>query len=117
AGLKKEHGGARVPSILFTKGGNPWLGAIMKSGCDAVGLDWTTDAREARKLASGRVALQGNFDPAALFASLKSVREEARRVIDAFGAEPGHIFNLGHGILPKTPIDAVAALVDEVRAY
>jgi uroporphyrinogen decarboxylase len=117
AGLKKEASGRKVPSILFTKGGNPWLAEIMQSGADAVGLDWTSDPRAARKLAGGRVALQGNFDPAALFAPVEAVREEARRVLDAFGGAPGHVFNLGHGILQKTPIDAVAALVDEVRAY
>ena len=58
-----------------------------------------------------------SFDPAALFAPPQAVREEVRKVIDAFGVAPGHVFNLGHGILQKTPIDAVAALVDEVRAY
>ena len=107
----------RVPRILFTKGGNPWLGAMMSSGADAIGLDWTADAREARRIAAGRVALQGNLDPAALFAPPDAVREATRRVLDAFGPAPGHIFNLGHGIWPKTPIDSVAALVDEVRAY
>jgi uroporphyrinogen decarboxylase len=106
-----------VPSILFTKGGSPWLGAMMASGCSAVGLDWTADARAARKLAAGRVALQGNLDPAALFAPPERVRDAARQVLDAFGAAPGHVFNLGHGIAPKTPVDSVAALVDEVRAY
>jgi uroporphyrinogen decarboxylase len=107
----------RVPTILFTKGGSPWLREMLSSGVSAVGLDWTTDARHARALAAGRVALQGNLDPAALFAPEKSVRAAARAVLDAFGCEPGHIFNLGHGIAPKTPIEAVAALVDEVRAY
>ncbi|HEU4350469.1 MAG TPA: uroporphyrinogen decarboxylase [Burkholderiales bacterium] len=107
----------KAPSILFTKGGNPWLGAMMQSGCSAVGLDWTTDPRAARRLAAGRVALQGNLDPAALFAPPERVREAARKVIDTFGADPGHIFNLGHGLQPGTPIDSVAALVDEVRAY
>jgi uroporphyrinogen decarboxylase len=107
----------KVPSILFTKGGNPWLGAMMKSGCSAVGLDWTCDARAARKLAAGRVALQGNLDPAALFAPPERVREAARKVLDSFGGQPGHVFNLGHGLTPKTPIDSVAALVDEVRTY
>jgi uroporphyrinogen decarboxylase len=106
-----------VPSILFTKGGNPWLAEMLASGVSAVGLDWTSDARAARKLAGGRVALQGNLDPAALFAPEKAVRAAARRVLDAFGPAPGHIFNLGHGISPSTPVQAVAALVDEVRAY
>jgi uroporphyrinogen decarboxylase len=106
-----------APKILFTKGGAPWLAAMMQAGCDAVGLDWTTDPVNARKLAAGRVALQGNLDPAALFAPEKSVRAAARRVLDAFGAAPGHVFNLGHGITPHTPIDSVSALVDEVRTY
>src|SRR5688572_9116751 len=106
-----------VPTILFTKGGTPWLAAMMKSGCAAVGLDWTCDARAARKLAAGRVALQGNLDPAALFAPENRVRESARKVLDSFGAAPGHVFNLGHGIHQHTPVESVAALVDEVRAY
>ena len=107
----------KAPTILFTKGGSPWLGAMMQSGCAAVGLDWTADARAARKLAAGRVALQGNLDPAALFAPPQRVREAARKVLDSFGAEPGHVFNLGHGIQPRTPVESVAALVDEVKAY
>jgi len=107
----------RAPSILFTRGGNPWLGEMMASGVDAVGLDWTSDAHQARKLAGKRVALQGNLDPAALFASEDAVREAARKVIDSFGIAPGHIFNLGHGILPGTPVQSVAALADEVRTY
>ena len=107
----------RVPRILFTKGGNPWLPEMMASGAEAIGLDWTSDPRQARQLAGGRVALQGNLDPAALFAPPERVREAARRVIDAFGRAPGHVFNLGHGILQNTPIDSVAALVDEVRTY
>jgi uroporphyrinogen decarboxylase len=107
----------KAPTIIFTKGGNPWLGAMIESGCAAVGLDWTADARAARRLAAGRVALQGNLDPAALFASPERVRDAARKVIDSFGVEPGHIFNLGHGLQPRTPVESVAALVDEVRAY
>jgi uroporphyrinogen decarboxylase len=106
-----------APTILFTKGGNPWLGAMMQSGCAAVGLDWTSDARAARKLAAGRVALQGNLDPVTLFASPERVREAARKVLESFGPAPGHIFNLGHGILPQTPVESVAALVEEVHAY
>jgi uroporphyrinogen decarboxylase len=106
-----------VPTILFTKGGAPWLRDMLSSGASAVGIDWTCDAREARSLAAGRVALQGNLDPAVLFAPEKTLRAAARGVLDAFGPQPGHIFNLGHGIAPGTPVTAVAALVDEVRAY
>ena len=107
----------KAPTILFTKGGSPWLGAMIESGCAAVGLDWTADPRAARRLAAGRAALQGNMDPAALFAPPERVRDAARKVIDSFGVEPGHIFNLGHGLQPRTPVESVAALVDEVRAY
>jgi uroporphyrinogen decarboxylase len=106
-----------VPRILFTKGGLPWLAAMIASGADAIGLDWTVDPREARKIAGSRVALQGNLDPAALFAPEKAVREAARKVLESFGTAPGHIFNLGHGILPGTPLQSVAALADEVRTY
>jgi uroporphyrinogen decarboxylase len=90
---------------------------MIESGCDAVGLDWTSDPREARRLAAGKVSLQGNLDPAALFESPEKVRAAARDVLDRFGGAPGHVFNLGHGILPNTPVDSVAALVDEVRTY
>jgi uroporphyrinogen decarboxylase len=90
---------------------------MIASGADAIGLDWTADPRAARKLAAGRVALQGNLDPAALFAPEEAVRGAARKVLDRFGAAPGHVFNLGHGILPGTPIQSVAALADEVRTY
>jgi len=106
-----------APSILFTKGGSPWLAEMIACGVDAVGLDWTADASAARKLAANKVALQGNLDPAALFAPEDAVRRAARKVIDRFGAAPGHIFNLGHGILPGTPVQSVAALTDEVRTY
>ncbi len=109
--------GLGAPSILFTRGGNPWLAEMMDSGCDAVGLDWSSDPRAARRLAAGRVALQGNLDPATLFSAPDSVRAAARRTLDAFGPAPGHVFNLGHGILPGTPIESVSALVDEVRTY
>jgi uroporphyrinogen decarboxylase len=117
AGLAASGGGRRVPSILFTKGGGPWLDAMAASGCDCVGLDWTMDLGAARARVGARVALQGNLDPAALFAPPERVRAEARRVLDAWGNAPGHVFNLGHGISQHTPVESVAALVDEVRAY
>jgi uroporphyrinogen decarboxylase len=120
ASLTKHRDGERVPSIVFTKGGGQWLEAIATCGCDAVGLDWTTDLGEARRRVSDKVALQGNLDPIALFASPNSIEAEARRVIDNFGhhsATSGHVFNLGHGISQHTPPDHVSALVDTVRQY
>jgi uroporphyrinogen decarboxylase len=106
-----------APRIVFTKGGGGWLESIAASGCDAVGLDWTVDPRDARRRVGAKVALQGNLDPAALIASPAQAREQVHRVLDAFGSAPGHIFNLGHGITPHARVDTVEAVVDEVRAY
>ncbi|MCX7893686.1 MAG: uroporphyrinogen decarboxylase [Burkholderiales bacterium] len=115
AGLVRESEGRRVPSIVFTKGGGQWLEAIAATGCDAVGLDWTTDLGEARRRVGARVALQGNLDPAVLFADAESVRREAGKVLASFGRGHGHVFNLGHGISQFTPPESVAALVAAVH--
>ena len=117
AGLTKHHEGRRVPCILFTKGGGQWLEAMAASGCDALGVDWSTDLHQARLRVGSKVALQGNLDPSALFGTPETVRREARRVLDAFGPGPGHVFNLGHGISQFTPVESVAALADEVHTY
>jgi uroporphyrinogen decarboxylase len=106
-----------VPVIVFTKGGGQWLERIAACGCDAIGLDWSTDLGEARSCVGRRVALQGNLDPQALLASPRVVEREAQTVLRAAGPEPGHVFNLGHGILPATPPENVAALVGYVRAH
>jgi uroporphyrinogen decarboxylase len=119
-GLTKVHDGERVPSVIFTKGGGLWLEDIAATGVDAIGLDWTVDLAAARRRVGDRVALQGNLDPMALFASPESVAGQARRVIDDFGhhaAASGHVFNLGHGISQHTPPETVAVLVDTVRQY
>jgi uroporphyrinogen decarboxylase len=115
--LTREYGGRRVPNIVFTKGGGAWLGKIAAIGCDAVGVDWTTDLATARRAVDGRVALQGNLDPSALFAPPDALRAETRRVLDSYGAGPGHVFNLGHGITPDVDPERVAVLVDTVRNY
>jgi uroporphyrinogen decarboxylase len=115
--LVREHDGQRVPAIVFTKGGGPWLESIAASGADVVGLDWTVDLAAARQRVGGRVALQGNLDPMVLFGGEAAVRAEARRVLDSHGPGPGHVFNLGHGINQHTPPEAVAALVDEVHRH
>jgi uroporphyrinogen decarboxylase len=117
--LLRERGGERVPSIVFTKGGGLWLEAIADIGCDAVGVDWTIDIGEARRRVGDRVALQGNIDPAVLFASPDKVAGEARRVLESYGAgqNTGHVFNLGHGISQFTPPENVTALVEAVHAH
>jgi uroporphyrinogen decarboxylase len=117
AGLERQARGRVVPRILFTRHGTPWLERMPASGCDAVGLDWSSDPRVARAGIGMRTALQGNLDPASLFAGAELVRKSVRRTLDAFGPAPGHVFNLGHGIAPTTPIDSVEALVEEVHTY
>ena len=117
ASLKRTHGSQRVPNIVFTKGGGQWLEAIADIGCDAIGLDWTTDLGEARQRVGKRVALQGNLDPMALFASPDKVEIEARRVLDSFGADTGHVFNLGHGISQFTPPENVSVLINAVHNH
>jgi uroporphyrinogen decarboxylase len=116
-GLTRESEGRRVPNIVFTKGGGAWLGKIAAIGCDAVGVDWTTDLAAARKAVDGRVALQGNLDPSALFAPPETLRAETKRVLDNYGAGAGHVFNLGHGITPDVDPERVAVLVDTVQSY
>jgi uroporphyrinogen decarboxylase len=116
AGLKREHGGSRVPSIVFTKGGGLWLEAIAAIGCDAVGLDWTVDIGDARRRVGDKVALQGNLDPMVLYATPDKVAAEAGRVLAAYGSGSGHVFNLGHGISQHTPPDHVLALAEAVHS-
>ena len=116
-GLTREHEGRRVPVILFTKGGGQWLELMAESGADALGLDWTVNLGRARQRVGGQVALQGNFDPAALFGTPESVRAEVRRILHSYGEGSGHVFNLGHGISQHTDPENVQALVDAVREY
>lgn len=114
-GLTRESEGRRVPVILFTKNGGQWLEALADTGCDALGVDWTTDLRDARARVGGRVALQGNMDPAVLYASGARIRAEVAAVLESFGAGSGHVFNLGHGIHPHVDPERVAVLVEAVH--
>ena len=116
-GLTREHEGRRVPVILFTKGGGQWLEPMAESGADALGLDWTVNLGRARQRVGSQVALQGNFDPAALFGTPESVRAEVRRILHSYGEGSGHVFNLGHGISQHTDPENVKALVDAVHEY
>ena len=123
-GLQREKDGQRIPVIVFTKGGGPWLDAIASCGADVVGLDWTVNLGAARARAGSRVALQGNLDPNVLFAPPEAVAREAVAVLDSFGRPQrsdggwdGHIFNLGHGISQHTPPEHVTALVEAVHAH
>lgn len=115
SGLQKENEGRRVPVILFTKNGGQWLESIADSGCDAIGLDWTTEIGEARSRVGSRVALQGNMDPSILYASPAVIREEVRTILESFGSGEGHVFNLGHGITPEVDPEHVSHFVDAVH--
>jgi uroporphyrinogen decarboxylase len=113
--LKRGSGAARVPVIVFTKGGAPWLERIAATGCDCVGLDWSIDLGDARRRIGAGAALQGNLDPAVLLTSPEVVRREVQKALESFGSGAGHVFNLGHGVSQFTPPENVAALVAAVR--
>ncbi len=117
AGLTRHAAGRRVPSIVFTKGGGLWLEAIAHAGYDAVGLDWTIDIAQARSRVGDQVALQGNMDPAVLFGTPEAVELEVRRILAAYGAGSGHVFNLGHGISRFTDPENVAVMVQAVHQF
>ncbi len=114
AGLIREHDGRRIPVILFTKNGGQWLEAMADTGADALGLDWTTDIAQARARVGDRVALQGNMDPAMLYAPLARIRQEVADILARFGQGSGHIFNLGHGITPDVDPAHAGAFIEAV---
>lgn len=117
ANLIKESEGRKIPAILFTKNGGQWLESMASTGCQALGLDWTTDIGNARQRVGNKVALQGNMDPSILYASPDSIRAEVKRILTSFGPGEGHVFNLGHGITPEVNPDHVSAFVDAVHEY
>lgn len=114
-GVTRTVNGEKIPLVFFTKGGGQWLEKIAASGCDGIGLDWTTDIGRARALVGDRVALQGNLDPAILFADPTVIRQAVAEILRNYGEGNGHVFNLGHGIDPATPIDGVSAMIDAVH--
>ncbi|MCB2007477.1 MAG: uroporphyrinogen decarboxylase [Rhodoferax sp.] len=133
AQLRRRHDGAVIPRIVFTKGGGLWLPEMGRLDCEVLGLDWTVNLGQARRMVGGAVggpgkALQGNIDPNVLFARPEQIQAEVRRVLESFGPPhravagdpdqtgPTHVFNLGHGISQHTPPENVAALVDAVHA-
>lgn len=115
AALPRTHEAVQVPIILFTKNGGQWLEALAETGCDALGIDWTTDLSEARKRVGHKVALQGNMDPAILYSPPERIRQEVKAILASYGQGPGHVFNLGHGITPDVSPEHVAVLVDAVH--
>jgi uroporphyrinogen decarboxylase len=106
---------ANVPTIVFTRGSHA-LSSLVDSGAACVGLDWTVDLAAARREHGTKVAFQGNLDPIALLTDPATVQRAVTSVIEAAGDAPGYVFNLGHGIVPATPPDHVAVLVETVHA-
>lgn len=104
-----------VPVIHFGTVTGNLLELMREAGGDVIGLDWRVDLAQAWERLGFEVAVQGNLDPIALFADIAEIRNRARAILDKAGGRPGHIFNLGHGILPETPVDHVIALVDAVH--
>ena len=120
--LKRGEGTERTPLILFGKGNGPYLDQLASSGTEGVGVDWTVSLEDAVWRTKGKVALQGNLDPATLYASPEAIRAQVREALDSYahgngGSREGHVFNLGHGMSPDMNPEHVAVLVDEVHAY
>ena len=114
-GLTREKDGQRIPVILFTKGAGEMLADMVGTGCDALGVDWTTDLKTARAYVEDKVALQGNVDPATLRESPEVIRQAVADALASYGTGPGHVFNLGHGITPDIDPDHLGVLVDAVH--
>ncbi len=114
-GLIREKDGRRIPVILFTKGAGPLLADLAETGCDALGVDWTTDLATARRYVDDKVALQGNLNPATLRESPDVIRHGVADTLASYGRGPGHVFNLGHGITPDIDPDHLGVLVDAVH--
>ncbi|MBN1398868.1 MAG: uroporphyrinogen decarboxylase [Bacteroidetes bacterium] len=108
-----KHNGA--PAIVFCKNCGHSLEAIADTGCSVVGIDSSIDIEKARMLIGSYTALQGNLDPALLYAGPDRIREGVKRILGKFGKGSGHIFNLGHGVLPDTPVGHVKAFVQAVK--
>lgn len=115
--LNTNVNGEEVPTIFFTKGGGLWLEDMADAGYSALGLDWQTDIAKARARVGDKVALQGNMDPIALYAEPEQIRQKVANILQKYGRGPGHVFNLGHGILPDVNPEHVKAMVDAVHEF
>ncbi len=106
-----------VPVIHYVGTGSALLPLIKTAGSDVVGIDWRIRIDDARRILGPDIAVQGNFDPTALFAPIPEIQRRVKEILERAGDAPGHIFNLGHGILPPTPEDHAKALIDAVHTY
>jgi uroporphyrinogen decarboxylase len=115
AQLNREVNGQKIPVIVFTKHSGQWLENIADIDCDAISVDWAIDIGLARQRVGKRVALQGNLDPAILYAQPAIIRQEVQTVLASYGHGSGHVFNFGHGIYPDIPPEHVAVLINAVH--
>ena len=106
-----------VPVIVYVNGVGGILDALKECGADVLSIDWKVDLAVARKLLGNSVAVQGNLDPAVLFAPEEVIVTKTRELLEAAGRAPGYIFNLGHGILPQTELEKVKLLVETVQKF
>ena len=109
--------GKSVPLIHFATSSSTLLELMKRAGGDVIGVDWRVDIREAWARLGHDIAIQGNLDPVILFGPVDLIEKEVKRILNRIEGRPGHIFNLGHGILPNTPVDHVAALVNMVHEF
>jgi len=109
--------GKSVPLIHFATSNSTLLELMKRAGGDVIGVDWRVNISEAWARLGYDVAIQGNLDPVALFGPVDLIEKNVKKILDSVGNRPGHIFNLGHGILPTTPPDHVTALIDMVHEY
>ena len=119
--LARGEGAERTPLILFGKGNAPYLEDLAASGCEGVGVDWTVTLEDAARRTGGKVALQGNLDPATLYGSPEAIRAQVGLALDSYaagngGSREGHVFNLGHGMSPDMSPEHVGVLVEAVHA-
>ena len=105
-----------APRIYFTKDSSCFLPWLTETGCDVVGLDWRVDLAAARQVLGPDIPIQGNLDPVALYGPAEEITGKVHRILDAAGPR-GHVFNLGHGVLPDTPIAGVEAMIAAVRSH
>lgn len=114
-GIVKDLSKYNTPVTLFSKGGIDLIRQLKDSGAHMLGVDWMTDLMEAKKFVGSEAALQGNLDPTVLYGNRTIITQEVMKILQVFNGESGHVFNLGHGILPDIPVDHVSYLVDTVR--
>jgi uroporphyrinogen decarboxylase len=106
-----------VPFIHFSTGTAGMLPVVKEAGGDVISVDWRMELAEADRQLGSEVALQGNLDPVVLLAPIAEIKKQTARILESVKGRQGYIFNLGHGILPQTPVDHVAALIDFVHEY